>query len=195
MLNSGVSSISASAANVLVVLESARSGLDESDAKALCPSYRCEDGALLLGVVQPAGVVNLLNEPIAIDGTFVQTARQGRSPEARFRFAGPCHQCACRQWAGGRCGVIDKVLKSRSEPDVSRLPDCSIRPACRWFLQRGAAACHACPEVVTDLSLAYDANDAPSAIAGISKERPAQTIEQPHDDITSLGTDGPDSPV
>jgi hypothetical protein len=164
--------MSASAANVYVSLGTARDGLGGSDAKALCPSYRCEEGALLLGIVQPEGTVDLLDQPMAIDATFVETAKQGRSPEARYRFAGPCHQCACRQWAGGRCGVIDKVLKSRPEPDNNGLPDCAIRPACRWFLQRGAAACHACPEVVTDLSLAYHANDAPSAIAEISADPP-----------------------
>jgi hypothetical protein len=32
------------------------------------------------------------------------------------------------------------------------LPECSIRPQCRWHLQSGDAACRACPEVVTDRS-------------------------------------------
>ena len=136
---------------------SAGSGVDP---KVLCPSYRCVDEALLLGIVQPSGTVALAEQPISIDATFVETAKRGRSPEARFRFAGPCQQCACRQWADGRCGVIDKVLAKREQPALDDLPACAIRPSCRWYLQRGGAACHACPEVITDLSMAYVANDA-----------------------------------
>jgi hypothetical protein len=30
------------------------------------------------------------------------------------------------------------------------LPECSIRPQCRWHLQSGDNACRACPEVITD---------------------------------------------
>jgi hypothetical protein len=32
----------------------------------------------------------------------------------------------------------------------AELPLCSIRRQCRWFAQRGVAACHACPLVVPD---------------------------------------------
>jgi hypothetical protein len=31
-----------------------------------------------------------------------------------------------------------------------RLPACGIRRTCRWFAQRGAAACGVCPLIVAD---------------------------------------------
>ena len=121
--------------------------------RVLCPSYRCQDGAILLGIVQADGIVELASERIAIDQTFVDVARQGRPPEKRFRFAGPCEQGNCKQWAEKRCTVIDKVLIDfKKNTSNSELPECSIRPECRWYLQAGAAACGACPEVITDMN-------------------------------------------
>jgi hypothetical protein len=118
---------------------------------ALCPSARCEPGALLLGIVLPNGRIGYTRERIAVDDEFVQIARQGRAPEKRFRFSSPCVQGACRQWSAGRCRVIDDVVAElESSQGAQILPECTIRPACRWFLQRGAAACRVCPLVITD---------------------------------------------
>jgi hypothetical protein len=141
-------------------------------AAVLCPSYRCQDGAILLGIVLAGGRVAFAADRIVIDQDFVDIARQGRSPEKRFRFSGQCVQAACRQWAGGRCGVIDKVLVDLGSDRVpEELPRCSIRPQCRWYLQSGAPACGACPEVITDLTLPgenriQDAAEPPSPGAG-----------------------------
>jgi hypothetical protein len=33
------------------------------------------------------------------------------------------------------------------------LPDCPIRPDCRWFLQRGGRSCAVCEVLVTDVEL------------------------------------------
>lgn len=118
----------------------------------MCPSARCQKGAVLLGVVGSDGTVSFIPEKMVINDEFVQIAREGRTPEKRFRFAGKCVENACKQWAGHECGVIDEVLKS---VDVSGesvdLPNCSIRPQCRWYQQRGASACSVCPFVITDL--------------------------------------------
>jgi hypothetical protein len=75
-----------------------------------CPSAPCEPGSTLLGVVGPQGTVAYLTPPLTIDDSFVATARRGRSPEKRFRFAAPCVEEHCAQWTGSRCGVIDAVL-------------------------------------------------------------------------------------
>ena len=124
----------------------------DSDADTiLCPSATCRPGALLVGIVMPDGLVAHTSERIVIDEEFVQIARRGAAPEKRFRFGGTCVKGACAQWTGDRCGVIDEVLQvvaPRGEP--AELPACSIRPQCRWFNQSGAAACAACPEVITD---------------------------------------------
>lgn len=117
----------------------------------LCPSGRCEDGAMLLGIVQSDGRVGYLGAPIEIDQEFVAKASAGRTPERRFRFGTRCLRSGCRQWTGSRCGVIDEVVAMVPEEEkVAALPACGIRPQCRWFGQRGAEACAVCPLVITD---------------------------------------------
>jgi hypothetical protein len=118
----------------------------------LCPSARCEVGAILLGIALPGGRVAFASDRIVVDEAFVHAAQEGRSPEQRFRFSAPCVKGACRQWTGTRCGVIDQVLDcAGSEAAPVEEPACSIRPQCRWYLQSGAAACAVCPLVVTDV--------------------------------------------
>jgi hypothetical protein len=119
--------------------------------KKLCPSYNCKDGAILLGVVMRDGRVAFSADRITVDREFVETAREGRTPEKRFRFGGQCIEGGCNQWTGKRCGVIDKVIETNERESIADLPACSIRSECRWFSQRGAEACAICPDVITDL--------------------------------------------
>ncbi len=124
-----------------------------SDTARTCPSAACEPGAILLGLVDAEDRVGYLSPPLRIDEEFVARARQGRSPEKRFRFASACVEEGCRQWADGRCGVIDEVLASAeavalAEPGT--LPHCAIRSSCRWYDQVGREACEVCPLVITD---------------------------------------------
>jgi len=134
----------------------------ETNEELLCPSARCEEGAILLGVVGPSGRVGFVRPLLVVDQEFVDAAHEGRTPEKRFRFAQPCIADGCRHWEDGRCGVADATAV-RDEAASRPLPACSIRPNCRWFSQRGAAACAACPHVVTDVigALSYRAD--PSA--------------------------------
>ncbi len=118
----------------------------------LCPSSRCAEGAILLGVVGSDAQVQFLNQPVRIDAEFVDIAHQGRRPEKRFRFSSPCATNACRHWTGSRCGVIDEVFDSVPETHrIETRPRCAIREQCRWHRQEGDAACGACPLVITDL--------------------------------------------
>ena len=105
----------------------------------LCPSARCKKGAILLGVVQPDGHIAFISNPITIDDDFAQLAHQGRTPEKRFRFSDTCIKSGCKQWSGNSCGVIEEVLHYVEPEDMRsfELPQCSIRPQCRWFRQRG----------------------------------------------------------
>jgi hypothetical protein len=127
------------------------------DKAILCPSWGCEAGAGIIGIVLADGSVAFSKERIVIDAAFVETAREGRSPEKRFRFSSTCKRAACVQWADDRCGIIDRILVERDRSaaadhidDYFELPECSIRPQCRWHLQAGDVACRACPEVITD---------------------------------------------
>ena len=130
-----------------------------------CPSSYCAEGAILLGVVGPQGRVIFREEPTKVDKEFVETASQGRAPEKRFRFAHKCVECGCKQWAAGKCGVIDLVLSyhPQSVSAEMELPKCSIRQTCRWFSQRGAAACVICPLITTDAREDVDIAGAPRA--------------------------------
>jgi len=118
----------------------------------MCPSARCKEEAVLLGIVQQNGHISFASDRIGIDSRFVQIARMGRSPEKRFRFADDCINSSCAQWINGRCGVIDEIVHTFSaDPGPSELPNCSIRTQCRWYKQCGAKACSVCPQVITDL--------------------------------------------
>lgn len=128
--------------------------------KLMCPSSVCAEGATLLGIVMPDGRVAFASEPITVDAAFVETARQGRPPEQRFRFSTACARGACGQWTGSRCGVIDAAIAADVGADEGDqhgdLPRCSIRASCRWFHQIGGAACRACTLIVTDQRGARD---------------------------------------
>jgi hypothetical protein len=127
------------------------SEIDKST-QALCPSSKCTDGAQLIGVVKEDGHVDMLKEAIQVDETFVNVAKQGRLPEMRFRFANKCIKNGCKQWTGERCGIIDQIMQHVNETDNTSLPECSIRPQCRWYNQSGMEACKICPLVITDVT-------------------------------------------
>jgi hypothetical protein len=113
-----------------------------------CPSARAEPGNTLYGVVQGEKVARL-GTPIELDAAFVATVSARGPPEQRFRFAGRCLEGGCAQWQNGGCGVIERVLEARPV-EVAGLPRCYLRPSCRWYAQRGAAACAVCDLVITD---------------------------------------------
>ena len=128
-------------------------GEKSTDTKRWCPSAPCHEGAVLLGVVGSDGIVGYVTPRVRVTHDFVNSARQGRSPQSRFRFAQPCVQNACAQWRGARCGLIDDALGTYvAQVPAGRtnaLPACSIRTWCQWFSQRGASACEVCPLVIT----------------------------------------------
>lgn len=123
-----------------------------------CPSALCEEDALVLGVVDPDGVVAYIQPPTRVSAEFVEQARALGHPERRFRFSSTCVEGACPQWNGHGCAVIDIAIGPRPDDSVAgvptvaktALPACAIRRTCRWYAQRGAAACAVCPQIVAD---------------------------------------------
>ena len=123
------------------------------DGAKACPSGPCQEGAILLGVMTQGGTLAYVQPPTRVDADFVARAKAMGRPESRFRFSVPCIEAGCPQWTGKGCAVVDKVLEEE-EPvttESGRLPRCAIRSTCRWFSQRGAAACAVCPLVVADI--------------------------------------------
>lgn len=126
----------------------------------LCPSAPAEPDAALIGVVSEDGRVTNLAKPLPIDAAFVETASKQGPPEARFRFTAPCLQGQCTYWTGKECGLIGQLHRSAVDAGVAMgeksLPKCAIRPRCRWWIQRGPAACAICPLIVTDIGAVPD---------------------------------------
>jgi hypothetical protein len=118
----------------------------------LCPSGPIDEPkARVLGVVGPDGQLRFAEQPIVIDEHFKELAKKGRNPNRRFRFVTPCIQNACIHWQGERCVVADIVTDEMEAAETASLPACPVRSACRWFYQRGEAACRVCPGVVADI--------------------------------------------
>ncbi len=117
--------------------------------RALCPSARCAPGNLLIGIVQGDGGVALLAEPMAVTAQFVATAREGRTPEARFRFADACHRGGCAKWDGAGCSVA-AAARAMADQVPSASFDCAIRAACQWHRECGAEVCGTCHWIVTE---------------------------------------------
>ena len=130
-----------------------------ADSTILCPSWGCEAGSEPDWNRAGGWVGRVFEERIVIDEAFVKAARQGRTPEKRFRFSehlnvrgafsGPTGSAA--SWTASSSNTEmrhEEHATAENEPFV--LPECSIRPQCRWYLQSGETACRACPEVITD---------------------------------------------
>lgn len=122
-----------------------------SNDKIMCPSSRAQTGARLLGIRQPDGSVAILPQVLQIDEQFIKDASKELKAEQRFRFTNKCVESGCKQWTGSRCGVADAVVSLIDELVTSKdLPQCYIRPQCRWFKQNGSDACKACQFVITE---------------------------------------------
>ena len=124
------------------------------DSPALCPSAPGTPGALLIGVVEENGLIANLGTPLPVDAGFLEAVATHGPPERRFRFSSRCVEGHCSQWDGRGCGLIDRVVgyvaTEHALETQATLPRCGIRASCRWWRQRGASACMACPLVVTD---------------------------------------------
>jgi hypothetical protein len=109
-------------------------------------------GATLLGVIGEDGNVAWAPPGVVVDKEFVRVASQGRDPLRRFRFSNACVERGCGQWKGDHCGVVEAVIthSDLEGADAEPLPACAIRAECRWYRERGAAACAVCAEVVTN---------------------------------------------
>ncbi|MES2518335.1 MAG: hypothetical protein V4585_09525 [Bacteroidota bacterium] len=123
-----------------------------TEQNTLCPSSKAETGAILLGVITPQEQVAMFSEQVVINQEFIDSVSSEKSAESQFRFANRCVKSGCQQWASGRCGVIDAVMKVNPDLHVqaTNLPTCSIRLQCRWHQQVGANACVVCPFIITD---------------------------------------------
>lgn len=109
---------------------------------------------MLVGVVGPDATIGYVRPRFGVDDRWLDEARGAGNPELerRFRFAEPCRPDICGHWKGDHCGVAVAAIESYEERAVSApVSACSIRRDCRWFAERGTAACRACTFVVRDV--------------------------------------------
>ncbi|HVR95519.1 MAG TPA: nitrogen fixation protein [Thermoanaerobaculia bacterium] len=117
-----------------------------------CPSARPEmPGSVAFGVVlgsveQPR--VAFLDQPVPVTEELLALA-QPVSPTEVFRFAAPCAGKACQHFDGASCRLATRIVQHLPE-EQAPLPECTIRPSCRWWLQEGEDACRRCPLVSTE---------------------------------------------
>jgi hypothetical protein len=71
------------------------------------------------------------------------------------RLASPCAERCCGHFSDNRCTLASRIV-GRLPEVVERLPACALRPSCRWWHQEGPAACHRCPQIVTEPFRATD---------------------------------------
>ena len=119
----------------------------------MCPSTPATSATVLLGVVMTSGRLAYATPTIPAEAVMQATDDNERPLEAKYRFAGPCVESRCGYWSGNHCGLGARLAESYAglTDDVAgHLPRCAIRAQCRWFAEQGAAACAACPLVVTD---------------------------------------------
>jgi hypothetical protein len=128
------------------------SELPDVPTRIQCPSARPEmPGSLLLGLVQGSVEqprVAFLDQPQPVSEEILALSGPV-SPTQIFRFAAPCSGSACQHFDGTNCRLATRIVE-RLPAAVDTLPECAIRPACRWWLQEGAEACRRCPLVVTE---------------------------------------------
>jgi hypothetical protein len=112
----------------------------------LCPSAisSCAD-SFVFGIVGDENRVIYIKPVMRIEDARALLPA-GLTQEEVFRAAAPCIKCG--HWDGNECSLGNRVA-TLLEPDSQPLPDCAIRPHCRWHLQRGLAACRRCPQVIT----------------------------------------------
>ena len=117
-----------------------------------CPSARPEMphsaafGVVLGSVEQPR--VAYMEQTLPVTAELLALAGPV-APTEVFRFAAPCAGRACQHFDGTNCRLATRIVE-RLPTAVNRLPECAIRPACRWWLQEGEEACFRCPLVATE---------------------------------------------
>jgi hypothetical protein len=117
-----------------------------------CPSAQPnQDANVVIGVVgNQDGMprVSLLPKPVPLQS--VTHLIPDTIPIAEvLRLAAPCAERRCAHFSDNRCTLASRIV-ARLPAITARLSPCAIRPSCRWWHQEGPAACHRCPQIITE---------------------------------------------
>jgi hypothetical protein len=86
------------------------------------------------------------------------------------------------------CHLAERIV-AELRSVTERLPRCSVRPHCRWWLQEGRSACARCPQIVTDNYNASEEmrNAATARLRSISSRNHEQRDEERRCALTERG--------
>ena len=125
----------------------------------LCPSAQpdMEDARIIgvLGGTPDAPRIAYLPANVTIDNGVAGQLGE-LAPTEVFRFAAKCEEHRCAHFGGGRCSLAQRIVEQLPEI-VEALPPCQVRAGCRWYAERGSAACRRCPQVITMIPKREDA--------------------------------------
>jgi len=116
-----------------------------------CPSAQPDmENARIFGVLSgdlgAPRVAYLAHDAVVDEATLASL--DGVAPTEVFRFSAKCEERRCSHYDGVHCTLAERI-KSALKPVVDRLPPCTVRPTCRWYLEQGGEICLRCPQVVT----------------------------------------------
>ena len=118
-----------------------------------CPSSMPSSKNKLLGILdEKTNRIEILPEPIEIDADIQKELdRFGENTLKTVRLTNTCATKACGQWDGGKCSLIGNILERIEEKKREKnLPECGLRPSCRWYAQEKEEACKVCTLVQYD---------------------------------------------
>ena len=117
----------------------------------VCPSAPATaEGGVVFGVVRgdiKTRRVAYLTETVRVT-TDILAATAPASANEVLRTAAPCAETGCQHFDGRNCALVQRMV-TLLPVVVGSLPQCGIRPHCRWWQQEGPNACVRCPQVVT----------------------------------------------
>ena len=154
----------------------------------LCPSSQPGvEGARVLGVFQQTAngmEVAYLDEPLLATPEVLAMANPVHPTEV-FRLVATCQTNRCPQFDGTNCGLAARIVQILPAI-VDQLPQCQIRPECRWFRQEGAAACRRCPQIST---VNYNPSETMQSVIDLSPfEKPVWQLRGASDLVAAKGT-------
>lgn len=124
----------------------------ETGSPLSCPSAQPGQTArAVIGVVGRKGGrphVSMLPQSISLDSVAHLIPDSIPVTEV-LRLGAPCAERHCSHFYNQRCTLASRIV-SRLPAVVDRLVPCALRPSCRWWRQEGPAACHRCPQIVTE---------------------------------------------
>ena len=125
--------------------------------QAICPSAQPEQpDATIIGIIRGsngAAAVEILPEALPLH-PLINLIPEDVRPTEVLRLAA-VREAKCQHFKNDTCTLSARII-ARLPAVSDHLRRCAIRPSCRWWRQEGPAACHRCPQVITEPYWASD---------------------------------------